>query len=56
MQTTNEGPHVKRLGKYLDGLPDGIVLNFTFRRWGLSCAQTQEYCIKAIAVHELGMP
>jgi hypothetical protein len=50
----DEGPHVKHLGKHLDGMRHGMVLNFTFRRWGLSCAQRQEYCIKAIAMHEFG--
>ena len=54
IRIADEGPHVKRLGKYLDGMPDGMVVNFTFRRWGLSCAETQEYCIKGIATHEFG--
>jgi Astacin (Peptidase family M12A) len=48
------GPHVKSLGKYLDGWADGMVLNFTFTRWGESCQDDLEQCIKSIAVHEFG--
>jgi Astacin (Peptidase family M12A) len=48
------GPHVKSLGKYLDGWSGGMVLNFTFARWGESCQDTMEQCIKSIAVHEFG--
>jgi hypothetical protein len=54
IRIADDGPHVQHLGKHLDGMRDGMVLNFTFQRWGLSCAQRQEYCIKAIAVHEFG--
>lgn len=48
------GPHVRSLGKYLDGWADGMVLNFTFTRWGESCQDDMEQCIKSIAVHEFG--
>lgn len=54
IRIADEGPHVNQLGKYLDGMRAGMVVNFTFQRWGLSCAERQEYCIKAIAVHEFG--
>jgi hypothetical protein len=50
----DSGPHVKVLGKYLDGQPKGMVLNFTFNHWSESCRSTREYCIRAIAVHEFG--
>lgn len=54
----DSGPHCKRLGSKLDGLPDGMVLNFTFQNWCPTCAGLQgahrEYSIRAIAVHEFG--
>jgi Astacin (Peptidase family M12A) len=50
----DSGPHTKGLGKNLDRRPDGMVLNFTFRSWGQSCAAMREYCVKGIAVHEFG--
>ncbi len=48
------GPHVKSLGKYLDGWPAGMVLNFAFREWGDGCQSEMDQCIKSIAVHEFG--
>ena len=50
----DSGPHSKVLGSALDGLPHGVVLNFTFKIWSASCAPTPEKCITAIAVHEFG--
>ncbi|WP_417456763.1 hypothetical protein [Kordiimonas sp.] len=53
----DNGPHVKGLGKYMDGVKDGMVLNFTFRRWGSACASPDDMrqsCIYSIAVHEFG--
>lgn len=54
IKVEDTGPHVKSLGKYLDGWADGMVLNFTFARWGESCRDDMEQCIKSIAVHEFG--
>ena len=53
---SDEGPHVKRLGSSLDGMPDGMVLNATFQNWSPACASTsfRETCIRGIAVHEFG--
>jgi hypothetical protein len=48
------GPHTKGLGRQLDGLRDGMVLNFTFANWSQSCSQALEQCIRTIAVHEFG--
>jgi hypothetical protein len=42
------------VGNYLDGRPDGMNLNFTFRNFAPHCQNTKEYCIKAIAIHEFG--
>jgi hypothetical protein len=53
----NDGPHTIGLGNQLDGKPAGMVLNFTFKSWGTSCAANQaqrEKCIRSIAVHEFG--
>jgi hypothetical protein len=51
---SDETAHVKALGSLLNGMPKGVVLNFTFCRWNQGCAPSREYCIKAIAVHEFG--
>jgi hypothetical protein len=50
----DSGPHTKGLGTQIDGVPNGMVLNFTFANWSPSCASSREYCIKAIAGHEFG--
>ena len=48
-------PHVKGLGKHLNGVPRGMVLNFTFENWARShCHRRKEFCIKTLAVHEFG--
>lgn len=54
IKIADEGPHVKRLGSSLNGMRDGMVLNFTFNNWSTSCRSDREFCIKAIAVHEFG--
>jgi len=51
---SDTGPHVKGLGNRLNGMAQGMVLNFTFNNWGTSCRSTLQYCIDAIAVHEFG--
>jgi len=57
------GPHVAVLGAHLDGLEEGMVLNFTFDNWGngenntVDCGfpeDRRKFCIDAIAVHEFG--
>ena len=48
----NEWPRVKGLGTKLDGMRDGMVLNFN---WSECLAPiTSEECIKKVAVHEFG--
>lgn len=54
IQIADTGPHVKSLGKFLDQLKNGMVLNFTFGNWSQSCQSNREQCIRAIAVHEFG--
>lgn len=50
----DEGPHVKKLGRELDGLRNGMVLNFTFNNWSTGCSSNPNACIGPIAVHEFG--
>ena len=48
----NEWPRVKALGKGLDGMVDGMVLNFNWNKCPAS--DTREECIRKVAVHEFG--
>lgn len=53
----DSGPHVKSLGRGLDGMADGMVLNFAFNNWSPACKTDQKQrklCIESIAVHEFG--
>ena len=50
----DDGPHVKALGKYLDGVVNGMVLNFTYQNWNPICQNRRSHCNRAIAVHEFG--
>jgi Astacin (Peptidase family M12A) len=57
IKVSEEGPHTKGLGRDLDGIPEGMVLNFSFNRWSESCQQSaaeKDFCIRSIAVHEFG--
>jgi hypothetical protein len=38
----------------LNGVVNGMVLNFTFQNWSPTCQLTRESCIRTIAVHEFG--
>lgn len=48
------GPHVEKFGKHLNGLPNGMVLNNDFNKWGEDCKEMREACIRSIAAHEFG--
>ncbi len=51
----DDGPHVKALGRGLDGLRNGMVLNFTFNIWCRACGgANRRSSIESIAVHEFG--
>jgi Astacin (Peptidase family M12A) len=53
----NNGPNTgKFLGNQLDKIPNGMSLNFTFKRWNTDCAKisVREMCIRKIAIHEFG--
>jgi hypothetical protein len=56
IKIADEGAHTKALGRNMDGRVDGMVLNFTFRRWNTPCAVEgdRSWCIRGIAVHEFG--
>ena len=54
IQVNDEGPHVKKLGRYLDGVVNGMVLNFTYRNWSPSCQNNVRSCSEVIAIHEFG--
>lgn len=51
---SNGWPHCKGLGVRLDGVVDGIVLNFDFLGEFKCASYSVEECIKIIAVHEFG--
>ena len=48
------GPHTQALGRYLGGMPSGMVLNFSFEKWSSSCQSKKEFCVWVEAVHEFG--
>ena len=48
------GPYTLGLGTDIDGVKDGMVLNFTFSTWSPDCKMTRPYCIRLGAVHEFG--
>ena len=50
----DSGPLTKFLGRRLDNVRNGMVLNFTFANWSPYCKAMPSYCIKGIAVHEFG--
>ena len=54
IRISDEGPHCKRLGGYLNGMVDGMVLNFNFQNWCPDCGADREGSIKKIAAHEFG--
>ena len=50
-------PHVLGLGNYIDGRPNGMLLNFDFKRFSPICGRSESErnrCIRVIAVHEFG--
>jgi hypothetical protein len=50
----DSGPHTKGLGRQINGVTAGMVLNFTFQNWSPDCQKTYQYCVYSIAVHEFG--
>ncbi|GHF40213.1 hypothetical protein HNQ07_001633 [Deinococcus metalli] len=54
IQIIDNRSHTTALGTGIDGVKNGMQLNFTFNNFSTSCQKTREYCIKAIAAHEFG--
>jgi len=59
--TTSNWPAVSALGRSLDGVSNGMLLNFTFNNWGTSACSSasageaaRRDCIEDIAMHEFG--
>lgn len=50
----DSGPLTKVLGRQLDGVKNGVVLNLTFANWSTYCQAKIDYCIRGIAIHEFG--
>ena len=50
----DSGPRVRKLGKSVNGVKDGMILNFEFMNWSPTCQARREYCIRVVAVHEFG--
>lgn len=47
-------PHTKGLGRHLDGVRAGVVLNFSFNNWRRKCKLNKASCIRSVTVHEFG--
>jgi hypothetical protein len=54
----DENPHVKELGNKINGVQNGMVLNFTYQNFSkdacLQSEQTRVACTYIVAVHEFG--
>jgi hypothetical protein len=48
------GPNTQKVGQFVDGIRNGVTLNFDFETWGTTCLDTRDACIRSIAVHEFG--
>lgn len=53
IEDTADGAYTQGLGDKLEGIPAGMVLNFTMKNWQPSCG-TGDACFEAVAVHEFG--
>ncbi len=57
IKIADEGAKVRALGKGLDGMSAGMVLNFRFDNWSQVCktnATTRRNCIESNGLHEFG--
>lgn len=51
------GPQAAKLGKEINGIKGGLVLNFTYASWEPGCRkseQIRQFCTRTTAVHEFG--
>jgi hypothetical protein len=51
---SDEGTHTDAIGRYLNGKPNGMTLNFSFKNWSTTCQAKMDFCIYALAAHEFG--
>jgi hypothetical protein len=54
IRISDEEPHTRAMGYYLDQYPSGLILNFQFTNWSRDCIQKRDFCIYAVAAHEFG--
>lgn len=57
IRVADKGPHTKGLGTQLNGVADGMLLNFTYANWSPVCSTSEIErlrCNYSIAVHEFG--
>lgn len=54
IRISDEEPHTRAMGYYLDQYPSGLILNFQFTNWSRDCMQKRDFCIYAVAAHEFG--
>jgi hypothetical protein len=57
IKLSDEMAHTEGLGNQIDDVPGGMVLNFTFKKWGQGCTENAtmyKLCVRSIAVHEFG--
>ena len=55
IQIIDDRPHTVGFGNHLNGVQNGMHLNFTFNNFSTNFCQSQiQFCIEAIAVHEFG--
>ena len=51
---SDERSHTRTIGRYLDQMPSGMVLDYNFKTWSPDCIAHVEVCQRALAVHEFG--
>ena len=58
IEDDSKGPRVKALGNKLNAVPAGMVLNFTFKKWGSALVpeviKSRKQAIEIIGIHEFG--
>lgn len=54
IRVADKAPRTEAIGRYLNGRPNGMTLNFSFRHWGPECSKNVDFCIAASAAHEFG--
>jgi hypothetical protein len=54
IRIADEVADAKELGRLLDGLADGIVLNFRYENWSPECRPMLDACLRGDAVHVFG--